>query len=46
VLVRELRAELDKLLAEKLADPSLEIGTHPVVKAIVNLINTERAGFS
>ena len=46
VLVRELRAELDKLLAEKLADPSLEIGAHPVVKAIVNLINTERAGFS
>ena len=46
VLVRELRAELDKLLSDKLASPEIEIGAHPVVAAIVSLINTEKAGFA
>ena len=46
VLVRELRASLDKLLRDKIAQPALEIGGHPVLAAIVNLITTERAGFS
>jgi len=44
VLVRELRAELDKLLLQKIVDPALEIGSHPVLEAIINLIATERAG--
>ena len=43
VLVRELRAELDKLLLRKISEPSLEIGSHPVLGAIINLIATERA---
>ena len=46
VLVRELRVSLDKLLSDKIAQPSLEIASHPVLAAIVNLITTERAGFS
>ena len=46
VLVRELRASLDKLLADKIQTPSLQISKHPVLEAIVNLITTERAGFS
>ena len=46
VLVRELRVNLDKLLSDKIAQPSLEIASHPVLAAIVNLITTERAGFS
>lgn len=46
VPVRELRANLDKLLREKIAEPSLDIASHPIVEAIVNLIGTERAGFS
>jgi hypothetical protein len=46
VLVRELRVALDKLLADKIATPSLDILAHPVLAAIVNLITTERAGFS
>ena len=46
VLVRELRASLDKLLTDKIQTPSLEIASHPVLAAIVNLVTTERAGFS
>ena len=46
VLVRELRVSLDKLLRDKIAQPSLEISTHPVLAAIVNLVTMERAGFS
>ena len=46
VLVRELRGELDKLLQDKIAQPSLSIASSPVLEAIINLINTERAGFS
>ena len=46
VLVRELRTSLDKLLREKIASPAIDIASHPVVGAIVNLLATERAGFS
>lgn len=46
VLVRELRGWLDKLLLEKIAKPTLQIGAHPVVSAIVHLITTEKAGLS
>ena len=46
VPVRELRANLDKLLTEKIATPSLDIATHPITTTIVNLLATERAGFS
>ena len=46
VLVRELRTALDKLLTDKIASPALEIASHPVLGAIVNLLATERAGFS
>ena len=46
VLVRELRAELDKLLHEKIRSPGLQIGEHPVLEAIVGLLAHEKAGFS
>ena len=46
VLVRELRTKLDGLLSEKIAQPTLDISSHPVLAAIVNLITTERAGVS
>ena len=41
VLVRELRAECDNLLRAKIEDPSLEIRSHPVLAAIVNLLSNE-----
>ena len=46
VLVRELRSKLDMLLRDKIASPTLEIASHPVMSVIVNLITTEKAGFS
>ena len=46
VLVRELRAELDRLLHEKIRSPGLQIGEHPVIQAIIGLIAHEKAGFS
>lgn len=44
VLVRELRAELDKLLMRKIAEPAFEIQHHPILRQIVSLLTTERAG--
>ena len=32
------------MLLQKIVDPALEIGSHPVLEAIINLIATERAG--
>ena len=46
VLVRELRGRLDVLLRDKIAQPSLDIASHPVLGAIVNLLTTERAAFT
>jgi len=39
--VRELRAECDNLLRAKLENPALEIRSHPVLTAVVNLLSTE-----
>jgi hypothetical protein len=41
VLVRELRAECDSLLREKIEDPARDIRSHPVLAAIVNLLSNE-----
>jgi len=41
VLVRELRAECDSLLRAKIEEPALEIRSHPVLLAIVNLLSNE-----
>ena len=46
VLVRKLRETLDKLLSDKIAQPALEIQSHPVLATIVDLLKTEKAGFS
>jgi len=39
VFVRELRSKIDDLLAKKLTDPSLDIGSTPVVQATIKLIS-------
>ena len=46
VLVRKLRETLDKLLADKIVQPAMEIQSHPVLATIVDLFKTEKAGFS
>ena len=46
VPVRELRANLDKLLSQKIQEPGMDITSHPIVTAIVNLLATERGGFA
>ena len=41
--MRELRSELDKLLLQKIAQPTLDIGGHPVIGTIVSLLAKEGA---
>ena len=43
---RRRRRSLDALLLDKINEPSLDIASHPVLTAIVQLITTERAGVS
>ncbi|KAJ2720873.1 helicase [Coemansia sp. Benny D115] len=40
-LVNHLRQLLDELLRRKLADPTLDISSHPVVETVVQLIQTD-----
>lgn len=41
VLVRELRAGVDRLLLAKVSDPSLDIWQNPAVAALLQLIATD-----
>ena len=41
VLVRELRLELQKLLARKVAEPAFDIGGSPLIELIVKLLTTD-----
>jgi ATP-dependent RNA helicase DHX57 len=41
VLVRELRAGVDRLLAAKVADPALDIGASPAVGALLQLVRSD-----
>lgn len=41
VLVRELRAGVDRLLLAKVADPALDIWQNPAVAALLQLIATD-----
>ena len=41
VLVRDLRTELQKLLARKLAEPAFDIAESPVLKVIIKLLTNE-----
>jgi ATP-dependent RNA helicase DHX57 len=41
VLVRELRAGVDRLLAAKVADPGLDVAASPVVLALLNLVRSD-----
>ncbi|KAG2486676.1 hypothetical protein HYH03_014607 [Edaphochlamys debaryana] len=41
VMVRELRAEMDRLLAAKIADPDLELSSYGVVAAVEELLSSD-----
>jgi ATP-dependent RNA helicase DHX57 len=38
VLAKGLRAALSRLLADKIADPSLDVSAHPVIEAMLRLL--------
>jgi ATP-dependent RNA helicase DHX57 len=38
VLAKGLRAALSRLLADKIADPSLDLTSHPVIEAMLRLL--------
>jgi ATP-dependent RNA helicase DHX57 len=46
VLIRELRKELDKLMAAKIQNPAVDISASPVVTALLRLVSSDGSDMS